>query len=509
MRLKFRILLVMSIIIVLTSLVFSTILYNTQKDTLLKDIDSKLLTAAIFAEATFSEDYHDGIIDESSVPEDEFLKIVDRNNKLCLELGLQYVWSVMVVDGNIVFTSSTSPSKDVREGDHASFFEVHRDPAAFEKVFSSMETDYSSFHNEWGHGRMVLVPGVDGKGRPYCFGASMSINEVHALIKRTLMNLLVITVCVLFLGLFISFVLANSLSKPLERMSGVAKNIAGGDLDQAVDEGKGIKELGSLAASINFMSTSMREKIKELQAFKENLETEVMRKSQKLLEAQEELIHAEKLAALGQAAGAMAHEFRNQLGVVRNAAYFVKSKLTTKDEDIKRHLAIIEREIIDTDRIIDNILSFSKTKRPDFKEVKVGEVLHESIDNAAIPEKVRIDVSIDEDASVVRADPVQLHHVFFNIILNAVQAMEEEGDLKIKVVKTGNLVRVQFEDAGCGIEEEDIKNIFNPFFTTKFRGTGLGLSTSKTLIEEHDGRISIESKSGKGTIVTVEFPIKH
>ncbi len=188
MRIKYLLLIVTNALVIVTVITFSVTQYKTNRQSLLDGIDAKLLTAASFAQAILPKEYHNNIVSEDSVSKDDFEKIVDTNNKLCLELNLQYIWSVMLADKQIVFTTATSPSKDVEKGDYAKFFEIHRDPHAFDEAFSTMKTHFSSFHNEWGHGRMILIPKYDGKGRQYCLGASMSLGDVYSIIRKTTIN---------------------------------------------------------------------------------------------------------------------------------------------------------------------------------------------------------------------------------------------------------------------------------------------------------------------------------
>ncbi|MCP3891358.1 MAG: hypothetical protein GY702_21205, partial [Desulfobulbaceae bacterium] len=128
MNIKYRIFFFMCILIVVSATAFSVILYNTQRKALLDGVNNNLLTAAYAAQNILPDNYHDNIVDEHSVSKAEFDKIVNTNNRLCRKLNLQYIWSVMVIDDQIVFTSSTSPSMDVEKDDHAKFFDVHQDP---------------------------------------------------------------------------------------------------------------------------------------------------------------------------------------------------------------------------------------------------------------------------------------------------------------------------------------------------------------------------------------------
>jgi len=253
----------MWLVILIPIAIFSVIAYQNQKKALLAGVDQKLYASAVMLKASLPSDYHD-TIDKNSFTQSEYdNNIVDKNNKLCLELDLQYLWSCLIVGEDIVFTTSTSPGKDVTKKDHAGFFEVHRDPHAFGKVFSTMKPDYSSFHNEWGHGRMILVPYVDKNGRPYCFGASKSTNDIYMILRKTAINYFIIFLITLLIGLSISSSLSNSFSKPIVEISKIADDIAKGNLFQKV-EVKGSAEVRLLSESISAMSNSIGEKIAEL-----------------------------------------------------------------------------------------------------------------------------------------------------------------------------------------------------------------------------------------------------
>ena len=239
--------------------------------------------------------------------------------------------------------------------------------------------------------------------------------------------------------------------------------------------------------------------------------TERKRAEKELVLAREKLASAEKLALLGQFAGVVSHEFRNELGVMRNSVYFLGMKLRgKKDEDkkVKRHLDILEEEITNTDEIIKDILTFARPKPPVFENVNIGNLLLKSIDKVNPPGKINVVTLVDKNLPEIKADPAQLSQVFINIILNAVQAMEKGGDLSVKAAKEGGFVDILFEDTGNGIKEDDLKRIFEPFFSTKARGTGLGLSTAKLLVEGHSGSIDAKNRSGEGgTVIKVRLPI--
>lgn len=239
-------------------------LYITHKNSLLDGIDKKLLTAAYSIEEILPKNYHDSIVNKESVSMNEYLKIVDRYNKFCVKLGLQYVWSLMIVNDQIVFTSGTSTSKDVSKGDHALFFDLHTNPSIYEKAFDTMEIQYSSFHDKWGDGRMVLVPKYDNTGRRYILASSMSVIDLNSLIRKTMTRSITISSIILLAGLIFSFILSTIFSKPIIRLTEVAEDIASGNLHHKIQV-RGSSELINLSKSIEVMSISIREKIEEIE----------------------------------------------------------------------------------------------------------------------------------------------------------------------------------------------------------------------------------------------------
>ncbi len=225
-----------------------------------------------------------------------------------------------------------------------------------------------------------------------------------------------------------------------------------------------------------------------------------------LKSAQSQLIRAEKFAALGKLAGMVSHEFRNQLGVIRNAAFFIKMKLVAPDEKVARHLQILEEEIDETDRIIENILSFARKNKPELRKTDIAKLLDSSLAKAGIPPEIEVVREIPARLPLIDADELLLGRVFLNIALNAVQAIKGPGRLTVRAAAVERALEIRFEDNGSGIEEKDLRRMFDPLFSTKTHGTGLGLATSKVLVEAHGGTIELESRVGLGTTVILRLP---
>ncbi len=257
MKIKYKILFLTSLLIIITTICFSAINYNNEKKILLTGLDEKLLSAAYFAKNSLPKDYHDKIIDKHSVSTEEYLRIVDTHNQLCLKLGLQYVWSLININDQIFFTSSTSTNKNAPQGEYASFFETHTNPDAYKNIFTTMQTQYSTFYDKWGQGRMVLVPYFDSKGRRYLFAASVSINDINLILKKRLINSASMSGIIFLIGMILTFLFANSLSKPIVQMAKAAKNIGKGNFADEINVSSK-DELGMLASTLNKMFTDLK-----------------------------------------------------------------------------------------------------------------------------------------------------------------------------------------------------------------------------------------------------------
>lgn len=246
----------------------------------------------------------------------------------------------------------------------------------------------------------------------------------------------------------------------------------------------------------------------EIRRLNIELEHKVEERTRQLLEAQEELVRKEKLAILGQLSGSVGHELRNPLGVISNAVYFLKMVLADSDEKVHEYLGIIKKEIDISLRIITDLLDFARTKPPQLQKVTARALVDECLGRCTIPSNVEVRDEVPSSLPLLKVDPLQIGQVLDNLITNGIQAMPDGGMLIIRGEREQErTVRLEVVDTGEGITAGNMKKLFQPLFTTKTRGIGLGLVVCRNLTEVNGGRIEVESEPGKGTLFTLRFPM--
>ncbi|MDD5773921.1 MAG: AAA family ATPase, partial [bacterium] len=273
-----------------------------------------------------------------------------------------------------------------------------------------------------------------------------------------------------------------------------------------------LTKLFTYEAAVSIENGRLLEKMRlvedELRRHRENLEDMVKERTEQLQKTQENLLIAERLASLGKLAGSISHEIRNPLNVISTSAYYLKMKLDTKDERIKQRIEFIESEVKKTLSIIDTILSLSGLKEPRKERIGIISVLNDAVLDSKIPDTVEVVKNMPPEEIIINADEDQFNIAFTNIIKNALDAMDKKGKLTLGIKKTDNeKVEVSFGDTGAGIAYENINKVFQPLFTTKARGFGFGLSICKMIVDKHNGKIEIKSEKGKGSTVTLIFPL--
>lgn len=320
------------------------------------------------------------------------------------------------------------------------------------------------------------------------------------------------SLAVFIIGILIAIMIGGIFSKNIEdrirSIIDVTEAVRRGDLNRRVPE-TSIDEIGHLAREFNMMIAELKE-------------------------SQDHLIASEKLAALGTMAAGMAHEIKNPLVALRTFTQLLPMKWEDK-EFRDKFASVIPPEIDKINKIAENLLKFGRPSKPEFKPINIEEVLDEVldlVDNQIKKNNIRVSTKFVKTPKI-KADPSQLSQAFLNIIMNAIQAMKDGGELIVKtdvghiiqlgkITNTGfvpnpkaeikdpgkktQMVFVEITDSGPGISEENMKNMFDPFFTTKEAGTGMGLPITLRIIEDHNGSIKLRSQIGKGTSFIIMLP---
>jgi len=243
-----------------------------------------------------------------------------------------------------------------------------------------------------------------------------------------------------------------------------------------------------------------------IKKYSESLEELVAERTRDLRETQEKLFRQERLAALGQFAGSVGHELRKPLTVISNAVYFLKLVQPDADQKVKEYLAMIEAETGNTEKIISELLDFARIKPIERETIPIPELMERVLQRYPAPDAVIIALDFPGQLPSVSIDVRQMEQVFGNLILNAYQAMDHSGQLTISAAVDGSYVKIAVQDNGQGITSENMPKLFEPLFTTKPSGIGLGLPVCKNLVEANGGQIKVESQPGVGSTFSVYLP---
>jgi len=226
-------------------------------------------------------------------------------------------------------------------------------------------------------------------------------------------------------------------------------------------------------------------------------------------EMEERLLKSERFATIGETAAMVGHDLRNPLQGITGAVYNLKTKEDSKlSKEGKEMLQLIEEGIGRSDKIINDLLEYSRELRLELSETNVKSITQDALAKVKIPKGVRV-VNSTKNQPPMKLDVDKMRRVFLNLTLNAVDAMPKGGTLTIASTRSGDNVHITFKDTGEGMTTETLTKLWSPLFTTKAKGMGFGLPVAKRLVEAHGGSISVETKVGKGSTFTVTLPIKR
>lgn len=230
--------------------------------------------------------------------------------------------------------------------------------------------------------------------------------------------------------------------------------------------------------------------------------------NERLKESQSKLMLSERLATLGTFVSFVSHDLRNPLSVIRNSIYYLNSRIGSDDQKVEKHFRIINEELEIANKIIDDLLSFSKGRPLDLQPTDINALITKVLDLIIIPDNVDTVFDINEDIPDINVDGDQIMQVLINMINNAVQAMPQGGRLTLQIKRDADFIVIDISDTGMGMSPDDLDRIFDPFYSSKQKGTGLGLVICEFLVERHAGTIMVKSEEGKGSTFSIKLPMK-
>jgi signal transduction histidine kinase len=334
--------------------------------------------------------------------------------------------------------------------------------------------------------------------------ATLAIAAASKLVRK----LVLLGMFVVVVGAALAWWLILRFTRPLDELATAADAITRGEQRRRVGHTTTDDEVGRAAIAFNRMT-------EEIEAHHAELEEQVAERTQELQEAlvELELAHEEnkkkdRLATLGHLAGGVGHELRNPLGVMTNSLYVLEMMITQPDPMIRDYLGILRNQISLCEKIVADLLDFARTKPPMRSALRVDSLLRQQVERLGPLDQVKVDWDISPSTPMVDADGTQIGQVVFNLITNAVQAMSNGGTLLLRTFHDGNgSAVVEVKDTGPGIPEDVARRLFEPLFTTKARGLGLGLSVSRMLAENNGGRLWFTTEVGVGTTFSLALPV--
>lgn len=356
------------------------------------------------------------------------------------------------------------------------------------------------------NGGSYLISAAAIPGTPWQVAVDFPLAGIHAPVNAFLRRMILIGLAALGLGLLVAWVVSRRITDPLLRLTHAADAVAGGDYAKMIRIDRS-DELGRLGRSFVAMTI-------EIQHAREGLEHKVDDRTRdlnatlvQLREAQDTLVRREKLAILGQLAGGVGHELRNPLGVMTNALYYLKVVLAGAPQNVKDYLEILQQQITLSEKIVSDLLDFARLKPPQRTRTSVEGITHAQVARLGPTNGVHINTDLSPQIPDVLVDAVQMGQMVFNLLTNAVQAIDGAGTVTIRARANGDSVEYEVADTGPGIPAEHLEKIFEPLFTTKARGIGLGLAVSRTLARANDGDLTVATAPRGGAAFLLTLPV--
>lgn len=368
-------------------------------------------------------------------------------------------------------------------------------------------------------GRRLIAAYADVRDLGWVVYVQQPIESAYRTANEMKSQILRFLVWVIIVIILLSLTVAGHITHPIHMLKEAADRLGKGQFEDLPEVVTTNDEIGDLAHTFLGMSESLKEKTgelihakQELEKFTKFLEKRVDARTRELKAAQDELIKKERLAAIGQMASVVGHEIRNPLAVINNSIYFIKTKLGSAgepDPKLAKHIKIIESEIQQANGIINEILTYSRQREMQLERVHLNNWLEELLSVYPFPPHIQLVKQLDPANPPLDIDVVEVQQAIRNLIGNGIEVMPPPKGGTVTVRTTlpePGWVEIAIADSGSGIPPDVLDKIFAPFFTTKARGTGLGLAVVRKVVDRHKGKVDVESTVGVGTTFKLFFP---
>jgi len=435
-------------------------------------------------------------------------------------------------DGRITYTTDPAEQNHVVDKTAEACYACHAQSQPLAKV--NRPDRFRIYRNASGSRVLGIITPIENQ--PACSNAAchahpaeqqilgvldtnLSLAKADQQLAESTRELIIYTACALLLIVLMSWLVVwRVIGKPVTALQKGTEKLASGDLGYQIDV-HSHDELGELASSFNGMSRELEAEHNENVAWTRTLEQRVEQKTAELKRAHEHALHTEKMASIGKMAAVLAHEINNPLSGILTYAKLLRKWVEQADgtenrrREICESLDLIASESRRCGDLVKNLLTFSRTTPMNLQKANLNQVIDRSLrlvqhqfDLAGI----QVQQQLDPDLPAVQCDAAQIEQVLLALIMNAMDAMPQGGNLWLTSFYNGeeNAVRIIVRDDGAGIPADILPRIFEPFLTTKEtgRGVGLGLAISQSILERHHGKIEVQSEVGRGTTFTVSLP---
>lgn len=333
---------------------------------------------------------------------------------------------------------------------------------------------------------------------------AIALEPATDLVRR----LALLAVLVVIIGAAIAWWAILHVTDPLEELATASDALARGNYAVRVRGETASHEVGRAAIAFNHMAEEIRTHHDELEEEVRARTAELEKTLVELRATQEELMKKERLATLGQLAGGVGHELRNPLGVMTNALYVLDAVVPQENPMVRDYIGILRNQILLCEKIVADLLDYARTKPAARTPVHIEELARQQTNRLGAVIGVNIEWDIPPTVPRVEVDSVQIGQVLLNLLTNAVQAMGNDGGtLRLHAyVDDSSTAVLQVQDTGPGMPDDVARRIFEPLYTTKAKGLGLGLSVSRMLAENNGGRLWFETRVGTGTTFSLALP---